>query len=81
MPARYVHFSARDLEDAVLEIHGLKTATKAVDMPKIIQCPRCEAENPQGNVRCERCGYVLDRSLAMKIEEKERKREEEIIKA
>jgi len=28
MTSRYVHFSARDLESAILELHGLKTTTK-----------------------------------------------------
>ncbi|MEM1587245.1 MAG: hypothetical protein QW294_07115 [Candidatus Bathyarchaeia archaeon] len=35
--------------------------------------------NPPNNARCECCGYILDRSLAMKVEEEERKREEKIL--
>ncbi len=41
MTRRYVHFSARDLEDAVLELHGLKTAPKDKGLVNLIECFRC----------------------------------------
>ena len=75
MSARYVHFSARDLEDAVLELHGMK-APGHVDVPKLIECPRCKQENPLGTVYCRRCGYVIDKNVAAKKEEDERKKDE-----
>jgi len=75
MSARYVHFSARDLEDAVLELHGMK-APRHADVPKLIECPRCKEENPLGTVYCRRCGYVIDKNVAAKKEEDERKKDE-----
>ena len=72
MSARYVHFSARDLVDAVLELHGMKAPAQP-EVPKLIQCPRCKEENPLGTVYCGRCGYVLDR------EEEEKKRKDELL--
>ncbi|MCL2257841.1 MAG: hypothetical protein FWC14_06615 [Candidatus Bathyarchaeota archaeon] len=38
MTSRYVHFSARDLEDAVLELYGLKTTTKDTGIAKLFDC-------------------------------------------
>ena len=81
MPKRYVHFSARDLEDAVLELHGLKKRSETDGILKIVECPRCGAKNQPDAVRCEWCGLILDQKLALKIEEEERKAAEEREKA
>lgn len=47
MARRYVHFSARDLEETVLEIHGLKETQRSNGIMKPIQCPRCGSINPR----------------------------------
>jgi len=78
MTRRYVHFSARDLEDAVLELHGLKKSEETGGLPKLVECPRCGNKNSPGNVRCGFCGMILDRETAAKIEEKEQERDREI---
>ncbi|MEM0358300.1 MAG: tyrosine-type recombinase/integrase [Candidatus Bathyarchaeia archaeon] len=80
MARRYVHFSARDLEETVLEIHGLKEAKQSDGIMRPVECPRCKQMNAPNNVRCEFCGYILDRSLAMKIEEEQHMRNEDVIK-
>ena len=36
MTRRYVHFSARDLEDAVLELHGIKKPGEVEGVPKLV---------------------------------------------
>jgi len=79
MSRRYVHFSARDLEDAVLELHGLKKTKSQDSLPRVVKCPRCGTENPPGTVYCRLCGFILDRETAIKMEEEERKRDELII--
>jgi integrase/recombinase XerD len=79
MSSRYVHFSARDLEDAVLELHGIKSPEKSVELPKLIACPRCGESNAVGTTRCTECGYVLDKNFATKIEEEEERWREEIM--
>ncbi|MDR0373622.1 MAG: TFIIB-type zinc ribbon-containing protein [Nitrososphaerota archaeon] len=71
MTGRYVHFSARDLEDAVLELHGLRAASKETGLVKLFVCPRCNNKNPFGNVRCTVCGLVLDKEVALKLENSE----------
>jgi len=78
MSRRYVHFSARDLEDAVLELHGLKKPDEMGNIPKLVNCPRCGRESPPGNVYCGFCGFILDKETALKMEEKERDRERQI---
>jgi len=80
MAKQYVHFSARDLEDAVLELHGLKKSEATDGLPKLVECPRCGNKNPPGNVRCSYCGLILDRETAIKIEEGEKRREDEILR-
>ena len=79
MSRRYVHFSARDLEDAVLELHGLKKSEETGGLPKLVECPRCGNRNSPGNVRCSFCGMILDKETAVKVEEKERERDREIL--
>ena len=80
MTSRYVHFSARDLEDAVLELHGLKTATKDASVITLIDCPRCGNKNPVGKVRCACCGMVLDKNTALKLEDAKQQSEEISVK-
>jgi site-specific recombinase XerD len=79
MTQRYVHFSARDLEDAVLELHGLKEPDETGEIPRILVCPRCREQNPFGAVRCSFCGYILDRETAEKMEEEERRKDRKIL--
>jgi len=78
MSRRYVHFSARDLEDAVLELHGLKKS-EVKGLPRLVGCPRCGNKNSPGNVRCGFCGLILDKETAFKIEEKEREEDRKIL--
>jgi hypothetical protein len=80
MTRRYVHFSARDLEDAILELHGLKPASKEIGIIKLVDCPRCGNKNPTGKIRCATCGMVLDKEMALKLEDTERQKEKEIEK-
>ena len=75
MSAHYIHFSARDLEDAILELHGMKAPERA-DVPRLVQCPRCKESSPLGTVYCPTCGYILDKKIAAEMEEKEQKKDE-----
>jgi integrase/recombinase XerD len=79
MPRRYVHFSARDLEETILEVHGLRRAERAEGIIKPAECPRCGKRNSPDSVRCSFCGYILDKKLAAEMEEKERERNMEIV--
>ncbi|MEM3641757.1 MAG: hypothetical protein QXH37_07555, partial [Candidatus Bathyarchaeia archaeon] len=80
MTRRYVHFSARDLEETVLEIHGLKPSTKSDGILKATECPRCGRRNSPDAVRCSFCSFIIDRKLAMEAEEKRVERMEEVVR-
>ncbi|MCL2173610.1 MAG: site-specific integrase [Candidatus Bathyarchaeota archaeon] len=75
MTSRYVHFSARDLEDAILELHGLKTTTKNTGIITQTDCPRCGNKNPTGKIRCTTCGMIIDKETALKVEETKRQKD------
>ncbi|MGC8998551.1 MAG: tyrosine-type recombinase/integrase [Candidatus Bathyarchaeia archaeon] len=79
MTRRYVHFSARDLEEAILQLHGLEEGKRHEDVLKTAECPRCKTRNAPDAVRCNFCGLVLDRRLAEKMEEEERRKDEAIM--
>jgi len=80
MARRYVHFSARDLEEAVLELHGLRKDEKAEVVLKLAECPRCGSRSQPDSVRCSFCGLILDREAAAKTEQEKVMREKEIVK-
>jgi hypothetical protein len=78
MTRRYVHFSAKDLEDAVLELHGLAKKDEAKRSFRLEECPRCARKNQPDSIRCGFCGFILDRHLAEEMEQKTAERELEI---
>lgn len=67
----YVHFSARDLEDTLLEINGLKQSEKEAGKMKLKTCSRCNNINPPDALRCEKCGLILDPKLALQVEKEQ----------
>ncbi|MEJ5327826.1 MAG: zinc-ribbon domain-containing protein [Candidatus Bathyarchaeia archaeon] len=79
MARLYGHFSARDLEEAVLELHGLKQTGKIDGVLKAAECPRCGTRNSPDAIRCHYCGYIIDKELATEMEAEERKKDEAII--
>ena len=69
MPATYVHLSGRDVDDKILQIHGLKPRDEnKKDELRPIECPRCKYINSPINRYCGRCGTVLDEEERLKIE-------------
>ncbi|MEM2189124.1 MAG: tyrosine-type recombinase/integrase [Nitrososphaerota archaeon] len=68
MSARYVHFSARDIEDAVLAIYGIGKVEDSGVPVKIVKCPRCKGHNPEHHRFCSQCGLPLSLKDAYKAE-------------
>jgi len=71
MTSTYVHLSGRDIDSAILKLHGLKEEKKEQEeefTPK--KCHRCEKMNPSTGKFCLRCGAPLDLETVMKVEEK-----------
>ena len=70
MAAVYVHLSGRDVDHAILKIHGITNNNDKEESklkPKI--CLRCDTNNQATNKFCSRCGMLLDRETMMKITE------------
>ncbi len=62
MAAVYVHLSGRDVDDALLRMHGVKKeqTEKPDGQLKLKPCPRCRTDNPCTNRFCSLCGLPLD---------------------
>ncbi|MDH3313772.1 MAG: site-specific integrase [Nitrosopumilus sp.] len=69
MPARYVHLSGKDVEDALLELHGIKSKDENETAIKLKACPRCAEQNTPDSHRCSSCGFILDEQLLAKTTE------------
>jgi len=70
IPKVYVHLCGRDIDDAILEMRGLKPREESKETtlaPK--QCPRCNTINKATGKFCIRCGAALDLKTAMSIKE------------
>ena len=64
----YVHLSGRDLDDAVLNVRGMKPKEEKIETtlaPK--KCPRCGTINKSTGKFCIRCGLTLDLKVAMSV--------------
>jgi len=69
IPARYIHLSGRDLDDAVLKSRGIKPKEEPAEStlaPK--PCSRCKLINKATSKFCGRCGAALDLKTALETE-------------
>ncbi len=74
MASTYVHLSGRDVDNALLQLQGIKTETvKKEKVIKIVQCQRCQDKNSPGSKFCKRCGSPLDMETALRFDEVRRK--------
>jgi hypothetical protein len=68
VPARYVHLSGRDIDNAYDQMHGLSVPEDESDEPQIRECGRCQELNEPEAAFCMRCGYPLDGRSAADFE-------------
>jgi integrase/recombinase XerD len=74
MASVYVHLSGRDVDDALLKIHGLKKDEEVEERQfRASVCPRCQEKNSPEKKICAKCGLILDAKLAIQREELEQK--------
>jgi hypothetical protein len=69
IPARYIHLSGRDLDDAVLKSRGIKPKEEPTEntlAPK--PCSRCKLINKATSKFCGQCGAALDLKTALEAE-------------
>ncbi len=82
MASTYVHLSGRDIDNAVLNAHGIASKDYK-EIPKLSSkvCPRCREANQVSSVHCSRCGSALDIYMVMKEKEAEERVREMAAKA
>ena len=69
---RYAHLVDTDLENKILQLHGIMPQEPRDDGITLIEnktCPRCQFTNPGTNTFCSRCGSALDIITVLKAEE------------
>lgn len=64
VPAKYVHLSGRDIDDAYGKLHGIVPEDEQEDEETVIECWRCEELNERDDKFCSRCGAALDEDTA-----------------
>jgi len=73
MASVYVHLSGRDVDNAILKLHGLATEKKNENESlKLKNCARCQEKNAPVSQFCSRCGSPLDIETALELDEKRR---------
>lgn len=73
VPARYVHLSGRDIDNAYARMHGLDEKDEEEKLEiEFRKCPRCDYENAPIAKFCSRCGMALDLKTAMEAEERDK---------
>jgi len=66
--ATYIHLAGRDLDPAVLALHGRQDVVKPAPSPLAPRvCSRCHRENPADATYCSQCSLVLDAGEAQRI--------------
>ncbi len=74
MPSTYVHLSGRDVDNAIFAMNGIQVENKKEESKLLpIKCPRCDVINNQDNKYCNKCGGILDITLAIELQEKQQK--------
>jgi site-specific recombinase XerD len=75
MPRVYVHLSGRDVDEAILAIHGLKKPEDGENHKelKFKECAICGKANEFEAKICQRCARPLDIASALELESKEKK--------
>jgi len=79
MAARYVHLSGKQVDDAILRLHGLVAEDRSEDILKREPCPRCKEVNDVNNKYCQKCWLPLTEDAARETHEIDRKDQDGII--
>ncbi|MFH1391210.1 MAG: tyrosine-type recombinase/integrase [Candidatus Diapherotrites archaeon] len=79
MAAQYVHLSGKQVDNAILRMHGIIKEDRKEDILKRNECPRCKEQNDVNNSYCSKCWLPLTQEAAFEAEEKQRKEDTGII--
>lgn len=69
MAGVYVHLSGKDVDDAILAMHGLK---KDEERPTAVRCAPCGYPNPADSKVCGRCFRPLSTESAQEVDQQEK---------
>jgi len=70
MAATYVHLSGRDVDKALLKLHGIELEqTENEARLKVVSCARCGEKNSPTSKFCMRCGAPLSLKTTLKLDE------------
>jgi integrase/recombinase XerD len=81
MASIYVHLSGKDIDNKILEIHGIKPKEPKTQHLKPIVCIRYNTQNDSTAKYCKNCGMVLDIREAINLEESKDDFQEFLIEA
>ncbi len=76
MLSEYAHLMSNDVNNAILEIHGIKTKDAKEKMLKPKHCPRCQVINSVGARFCCKCGCLLDVRTAIDLDTERQKNDD-----
>jgi integrase len=71
MPKIYVHLSGRDVDSALLKIHGIQIAERDRSKAKLTRtiCPRCILDNGPGDKFCAKCALPIGIDTALNVDQ------------
>ncbi len=72
MLGEYAHLMSRDVNDTILQIHGIKAEEKQA-APDVKVCPRCSRINGREARFCVHCSSLLDPDAAFRKDEEQEK--------
>ena len=69
MPRNYIHMSGKQVDNALLKIHGIVKDENLTPELKTVTCPRCDTINGPTSKYCSRCGMAMDIQTAKNVEQ------------
>lgn len=69
MIAEYSHLLSKDVNETILEVHGIKVKKETDNEFKPKQCPSCQTINNKDALFCQKCSKVLDVQAAIALDE------------
>jgi ribosomal protein L40E len=73
MASVYNHLSGKDVDEALLKLHGIKIEEIKEEKAGVKLCQRCGGANSILTHFCKRCNAPLDFKLILEVEEQKRK--------
>ena len=82
MASTYVHLSSKDIDDALLKLHGFKPEeNKELKNISVKVCSKCSENNSILSQFCKKCGFPLDIKTMLEIDENRKKLDEFMFEA